>query len=105
MDIELNPAPYLIIGSIQGSFNQSNIALFGEFTGRQFACHALYAFCWSVVRNKCFWKSADLDNILAEGDQLHKSLTSQHYLNMDQLSRQVKIFEHSKFRDTGRKSS
>ena len=79
-DIELNPAPFKIIGSVQGSF-KSNVALFGDTTGRQCACHALCAFCWSVVCDMCYWKSVDLDNILVEGDQLHKSLTCHDYLN------------------------
>ena len=94
-DVELNPAPYKIIGLVQGSFNQGNVALLGETTGRQCACNALYAFCWSVVRDICCWKSVDLDYILVDRDQLHKSFKCQDYLNMDQLSRQVKIFEHT----------
>ena len=33
-DVELNPGSYQIIRSIQGSFNQGNVALFGETAGR-----------------------------------------------------------------------
>ena len=33
-DVESNPGPYEIIRSVQGSFNQGNIALFGETAGR-----------------------------------------------------------------------
>ena len=33
-DIELNPGPYEILRSVQGSFNQGNAALFGETAAR-----------------------------------------------------------------------
>ena len=56
-DVELNPGPYAIIRSIQGSFNQGNVALFGETAGRQCVCNALFSICWSVVRDICNWKS------------------------------------------------
>ena len=56
-DVELNPGPYEIIRSIQGSFNQGNVALFGETAGRQCVCNALFSICWSVVRDICNWKS------------------------------------------------
>ena len=93
-DIELNPGPYGTIRSVQGSFNQGNVTLFGETAGRQCACNAIYAPCWSVVRDICYWKSVDLDYILVEGEQLYESLKCQDYLNVDRLPRHSKIFEH-----------
>ena len=87
--------PYEIVRIIQGSLNQSNVALFGETAGRQWACNALFSICWSVVREISFWKAIDLDFILVQGDKLYKSLNFQGYLNVDQLSRQVKIFRHT----------
>ena len=94
-DTELNPGPYEIVRTIQGSLNQGNVALFGETAGRQWACNALFSICWSVVPKISFWKAIDLDFILVQGDKLYKSLNFQGYLNVDQLSRQVKIFRHT----------
>ena len=45
-DVELNPEPYEIIKSVQESFSQGNIALFGKTAGRQCACNALFSVCW-----------------------------------------------------------
>ena len=94
-DAELNPGSYQVIRSVQGSFTQGNVALIGETAGRQCACNALFSICWSVVRDICNWKSLALDYILVEGDKLYKSLKCRDYLNVDQLPRQVKIFERT----------
>ena len=94
-DVELNPGPYEIKRSVWGSFNQGNVALFGETAGRQCVCNALFLICWSVVRDICNWKSVDLDYILIEGDKLFKSLKCRDYLSVDQLPRPVKIFERT----------
>ena len=48
-NVELNPGPYQIIRPVQGSFNQGNVALFGETAGKC-ACNALFSICWPVVR-------------------------------------------------------
>ena len=59
-DFELNLAgPYEIIRSVQGRFNQGNVALSGETAdrqwsnNRQWANNALFSVCWSVVRDIC----------------------------------------------------
>ena len=39
---ELNPGPYEVVRTVQGSLNQGNVALFGETAGRQCACNALF---------------------------------------------------------------
>ena len=57
-DIELNPGPHKIIKSVQGSFNKSDVALYGETAGRQCACNALF------------------DYILVEVNQLYKFVLS-----------------------------
>ena len=44
-DVELNPGPYELLKSVQVSFNQGNVALFGETAGRQCACNALFSIC------------------------------------------------------------
>ena len=59
--------------------------------------------CWSVVRDVFFWKSVDLDYILVEGDKLYKLLEFQGGVklykllefNVEELSRQVKIFDRT----------
>ena len=94
-DVELTPGPYQIIRLVQGSFNQGNVALLRETAGRQCACNALFSICWSVVRDICNWKSNDLGYALVEGDKFYKSLKCRDYLNVDQLPRQVKIFERT----------
>ena len=94
-DVESNPGPYEIIKSVQGSFNQGNIALFGGAAGRQCAFNALFSICSSVVLCVCFWKLVDLDYILVEGDKLYELLPFQGYLNVEELPRQVKIFERT----------
>ena len=93
--VESNLGPYEIIRSVQGSFNQVNIALFGETVGRLCVCNALFSICWSVVCDVCFWKSVDLDYILVKGDKLYKLLGFQGYLNAEELPRQVKIYERT----------
>ena len=40
-NVELYPGPYEVIKSVQGSFNQGNVSLFGETAGRRCACNAM----------------------------------------------------------------
>ena len=94
-DLELNPGPFKTVRTVQGSFNQGNVALFGETAGRQCACNALFSICWSVVREISFWKTINLDFILVEDDKLYKCLNFQDYLSIDQLPRQVQMFRHT----------
>ena len=68
-DFELNLAgPYEIIRSVQGRFNQGNVALSGETADRQWSNNALLSICWSVVRDICNWKSVDSDYISVKGN-------------------------------------
>ena len=41
-NVELNPGPYEVVRTVQGSFNQGNVASFGETASRQCACNALF---------------------------------------------------------------
>ena len=59
-DVELNPDPYKVIESVQGSFNQGKVSLFGETTGRQCACNAMFSICWSFIRKISCWTHQDL---------------------------------------------
>ena len=63
-NVELNPAPYEILKSIQSSFNQINIAIFHETTCRQRACNVTSL---SSIRKCSCWVPIDLDHILIEG--------------------------------------
>ena len=56
-DVELNPGPYEIVRTVQGSFNQGHVALLGETAGRQCVCKALFSICWLVVREISFLKA------------------------------------------------
>ena len=94
-DVELNPGPFGIVRTAQGSSNQGNLALFGETAGRQCACNALLSICWSHVREISFWRTIDLDFILVEGDKLYKYLNFQGYLNVAQQPQEVQIFRHT----------
>ena len=93
-DVELNPDPYEVIKSVQGSFNQGNLSLFDETAGRQCACSAMFSICWSFVRKISCWTHRDLDHILNEGDNLYKSLKKESFLSVDDLPRQIYIFRY-----------
>ena len=45
---ELNPGPYEIMRSVQGSFYQGNGVLFGETKGKKCVCNVLLSICWFV---------------------------------------------------------
>ena len=79
-----------MIRSIQESFNQGNVALVGEITGRKCACNALiFSICWSVICDIWYWKFVDLDYLLVNADKLYKSLKCHDYLNVDWLPRRT----------------
>ena len=74
-DIETNPGPtYNLEKIVHGSFHQGNSQLFGETAGIQCACNALYALCWTQIKQIFHWVRRDLDHILVEGYNLYKSL-------------------------------
>ena len=85
-DAELNLGPYEIIRSVQGSFNQSYVALFGKTAGKQYSCITLFSIYWSVVRDISNWTSVDLNYILVQGEKLYKSLKFCDYLNVNQFT-------------------
>ena len=93
-DVELNPGLYEVIKSVQGSFNQGNISLFGETAGHQWGCNAMFSICWSLIRKISCWTHRDLDHILNEGDNLYKSLNKESFFSVDDLPRQIYIFRY-----------
>ena len=88
-----DPGPYEILKSVQGSFNQGNIVMFGETAGPQCACNALFSVCWSLVRKISCWTTRDLDHILIQGDNMYKSLNKESFLSVDDLPREIHIFQ------------
>ena len=40
---------YHVLKSAQGDFNQGNVPLFGDTTGKKCACNALFSLCWLSV--------------------------------------------------------
>ena len=94
-DIETNPGPtYNLEKTVHGSFRQGNSQLFGETAGIQCACNALYALCWTQIKQIFHWVRRDLDHILVEGDNLYKSLHTSDMLSVDQLPAFVKMYNH-----------
>ena len=94
-DIKTNPCPtYNLEKIVHGSFHQGNSQLFGETAGIQCACNALYALCWTQIKQIFHWVRRDLDHILVEGDNLYKSLHTSDMLSVDQLPAFVKMYNH-----------
>ena len=94
-DIETNPGPaYNLEKIVHGSFHQGNSQLFGETAGIQCACNALYALCWTQIKQIFHWVRRDLDHILVEGDNLYKSLHTSVMLSVTQLPAVLKIYNH-----------
>ena len=72
-DVETNPGPpYSIMNSVTGTCHQGDIAKFGETSGRQCLCNALYAIASSIVKRIDLWTHIDLDHILNKGEQIYK---------------------------------
>ena len=94
-DIKTNPCPtYNLEKIVHGSFHQGNSQLFGETADIQCACNALYAVCWTQIKQIFYWVRRDMDHILVEGDNLYKSLHTSVMLSIDQLPAVVKINNH-----------
>ena len=94
-DIETNPGPaYNLEKIVHGSFHQGNSQLFGETADIQCACNALYAVCWTQIKQIFYWVRRDLDHILVEGDNLYKSLHTSVMLSVTQLPAVLKIYNH-----------
>ena len=71
-----------------------NSQLFGETAGIQCACNALYALCWTKIKQIFHWVRRDLDHTLVEGGNLYKSLHTSDMYSADQLPVFVKMYKH-----------
>ena len=76
------------------SLYQGNIQLFRETAGIQCACNALYALCWTQIKQIFHWVRRNLDNILVEGQNLYESLHTSDMLSVDELPAFVKMYNH-----------
>ena len=47
---------YILLNSIQGSFQQGNVEKFGDIAGRQFTCMALFAIAYASFKRFGMWK-------------------------------------------------
>ena len=54
----------------------------------------MFAICWSFIRELRCYAPIDLDRILIEGDKLHKSLNQLNFLSVDDLPRQINMFQY-----------
>ena len=70
-DVEINPG--LIQRVIRDSFNQGD-QRFGQTSGTQCMCIALYSVGYSIIKKVCYWSTWDMDYILTAGNSLHSSL-------------------------------
>ena len=69
---------YHVLKKVQGTFNQGNVALFGDTACKNCACNALFSVCYSVVTKVSISNSYDLDDVLIEGDKIYKLLSSMY---------------------------
>ena len=95
-DIETNSGPTCSLEKIvHGSFHQGNSQLSGKTIGILCACNALYALCWTQIKQKFHWVRRDLNHILVEGDNLsHKSFHTRDKLSVYQLQAFGKVYNH-----------
>ena len=82
---------YRVSKAVLGSFNQANSEIFGQTAGTQCSANCLYAIFWSYVKRVSIWKTADLDNILLEGDKLYKQLDKNTSLLIEEMPRFIEI--------------
>ena len=93
-DIELNPGPtFQVSKCVQGSFNQSDVDIFGTTAGIQCSCNALVSIIYSKCKQLNFWKTSDLDLILIEGDKNLKVLGFTESPYVDQFPKNILLEE------------
>ena len=97
-DIESNPGPAPVSNKIQkavlGSFHQGH-PKFGDTSGIQCSCNALYIVCFSIIKKNSIWKCFDLDYILENGDKTFKTLGMYRALFLNELPHNLPIENHN----------
>ena len=90
-DIESNHGPdYRIQKSVLATFHQGH-PKFGDTSGIQCSCIALYAICFSIIKKVSVWKTWDLDYILENGDATFKCLNIPRPLFMNELPHNIVV--------------
>ena len=82
---------YILVNSMQGSFHQGNVEKFGDTTGRQCTCMALFEIAYGSFKRLGIWKKCNLDVILMNGDMLYKSLDRTNYLSVTDLPESFQV--------------
>ena len=82
---------YVNLNSIQASFHQGYVNIFGATSGSQYSCIALYAIVFSSFKDILRWQQEDLNLPLFLGDELHKSLNTQQYLSATDLPTNISV--------------
>ena len=91
-DVESNPGPnFKTQKIISGTFSQGDVIRFGETAGIQCCSNSLVAICWSTIKRVGIWKSWDLDNILIQGNNLHRTIGKERSLELNELPDVVTI--------------
>ena len=93
--IESNPGPrnYAIKKALLASHHQGH-SLYGDSAGMQCTSIAYFSIIYSVAKRVGLWKSLDLDIILAQGDELFKSIRINKPLAADELRLTVSFEGH-----------
>ena len=82
---------YILPNSIQGSFHQGYVNIFGATSGGQCSCMALYAIVLPSLKVIHSWQQEGLDLVLFLGDELYKSLNTQQYLCATDLQNNISV--------------
>ena len=84
--IQSNPGPrnYAIKKALLASHHQGH-SRYGDSAGIQCTSIAYFSIIYSAVKRVGLWKSLDLDIILAQGDELFKSVRINKPLAVDEL--------------------
>ena len=70
-DIEINVWPIQRV--VRGSFHEGH-QRFGQTSGTQCMCNALYSVGYSIIKKVCQWTTLDMDCIFIAGNSLHSTL-------------------------------
>ena len=85
---------YSMLSRIQASYHQGYVALFGETSGRQCSCIALFSISFSYLKTVCRWEKRDLDMNLYFGDKLYKTLHTSLFLGAEDLPQNFVVFDN-----------
>ena len=85
---------YSMLSRIQASYHQGYEALFGETSGRQCSCIALFSIRFSYLKTACRWEKRNLDLNLYFEDKLYKTLHTSLFLWAEDLPQNFVVFDN-----------